>query len=213
MAAVRDLSRMMKTANRSHLKAANKLRRCMIATPDRGCVVKPNAEWDGSQDVLFVLEGWSNADWANDIENRRSISARLLELCGAVFLARANQQDTVALSGAESEVASVVVLVQDMLHVWRILTSIKLRVESPMVCWCDNKGLVNLLNSWKVAGRTRHVAVKLCFLRELKERGIFQFKWRLGENVKAGLFSKNLARPLFEKHAKNIVGVDEHMKH
>ena len=99
-----------------------------------------------------------------------------------------------------------------MLCAWQFLTSIKLRVESPMVCWCDNKGLVDLLNSWKVAGQTRHVAVKLCFLRELKEREIFKFKWCPGENVKADLFSKNSARPLFEKHAENVVGVDECMK-
>ena len=57
---------MMKTANRSHSKVANKLRRHMIDTPDRGYVMKPNAAWDGGQDFMFALEEWSDADWAND---------------------------------------------------------------------------------------------------------------------------------------------------
>ena len=64
-----------------------------------------------------------------------------------------------------------------------------------------------------MAGRTRHVAVKLNFLRELKESGIVRFQWCSGENMKADLFSKNLPRPLFEKHVREFVGQDEYMKY
>jgi hypothetical protein len=41
-----------------------------------------------------------------------------------------------------------------------------------MVLEMDNKGAVNLANSWSVGGRTRHVDVQMFFLRELKDDGL-----------------------------------------
>jgi hypothetical protein len=41
-----------------------------------------------------------------------------------------------------------------------------------MVLEMDNKGAVNLANSWSVGGRTRHVDVRTLFLRELKDDGL-----------------------------------------
>jgi hypothetical protein len=47
-----------------------------------------------------------------------------------------------------------------------------LKVQLPMVLEMDNKGAVNLANSWSVGGRTRHVDVQMFFLRELKDDGL-----------------------------------------
>ena len=62
--------------------------------------------------------------------------------------------------------------VQDMLYIMRVIESMELQVELPMVIQCDNKGAVDLANNWSTGGRTRHVATKIMFLRELKEVGL-----------------------------------------
>ena len=46
---------------------------------------------------------------------------------------------------------------QDMLYVYRLLESIGLSVELPMLLEIDNKGAVDLANNWSMGGRTRHV--------------------------------------------------------
>jgi hypothetical protein len=98
-----------------------------------------------------------------------------------------------------------------MLYAMRIMNSIGLKVKLPMRLIVDNKGAKDLCHNWSVGGRTRHVEVKQYFLRELKEAGIIMTEWRSGEEQRSDVFTKNLARPPFEKHAINCVRVDQYM--
>ena len=120
-------------------------------------------------------------------------------------------QKTVALSVTEAEFDSGVSCAQDMLFAMRVLESLGLKVAKPMVLRMDNKGAKDLVNSWNVTGRTRHVAVRQCFLQELKEDGIIRVEWISTKENEADLFTKNLGGPTFEKHARKFVGDDVHM--
>ena len=57
----------------------------------------------------------------------------------------------------EAEAGTAVTCAQDMMYTKNILESLELSVELPMVLEIDNRGAVDLLNSWAVGGRTRHV--------------------------------------------------------
>eukprot|EP00957_Ditylum_brightwellii_P009335 706359-Ditylum_brightwellii.AAC.1 len=65
-----------------------------------------------------------------------------------------------------------------MLFAMRILNAMGLQVELPMTLYIDNKGAADFSNNWSIGGRTRHVEVKQYFLRELKETGIVEIKWK-----------------------------------
>jgi hypothetical protein len=52
-----------------------------------------------------------------------------------------------------------------------------LKVKLPMILEMDNKGAVDLANNWSFGGRTRHVDVRQCFLRKLKESTIMDICW------------------------------------
>ena len=99
----------------------------------------------------------------------------------------------------------------DMLFAMRVLNGIGLKVQLPMILEVDNKAAVDLCNNWSIGGRTRHVEVKQFFLRELKERGLIHVKWTSGEKMTSDIFTKNLAGPLFDKHAQSFVGRDKYM--
>ena len=114
------------------------------------------------------------------------------------------------LSVTEAEAASAVTCAQDMLFAMHLLESVGLQVKKPMFLYVDNKGAVDLFNGWGVSGRTRHVAVKLNFLRELKEEGTIEVKWLPSEKNAADLFTKNLGGELFDTHAKMFCGDDEY---
>ena len=79
-----------------------------------------------------------------------------------------------------------------------------------MILEMDNMGAVHLANNWSVSGRTRHIDVRQCFLRELKEEGILIVKWTPGATNVADLFTKNLAGPLFEEFTQVFVKKDEY---
>ena len=119
-------------------------------------------------------------------------------------------QNSVTLSVTEAEAVSAVACAQDMLFAMRVLESVDLKVKKPMYLYIDNKGAVDLFNNWSVAGRTRHVAVKLNFLRELKENGLIETRWIRTEHNPSDLFTKNLGGDLFDKHTKVYCGLDEY---
>ncbi len=75
-----------------------------------------------------------------------------------------------------------------------------------MVLEIDNKGAVDLINSFSVGGRTRHIDVKQCFLRELKESKQLIVNWILGEDNNADMFTKNLDGPRFKQFAEMLLG-------
>lgn len=119
-------------------------------------------------------------------------------------------QKTVALSVTEAELNAAVLAAQDMLYVKNVLESMQLQVELPMILEVDNRGCVDLANSWSVGGRTRHIDVRQNFLRELKEQGTIKVQWIPGDKNDADLFTKNLEGPKYEKFAQVYVGEDEY---
>ena len=64
---------------------------------------------------------------------------------------------TTQKSVTEPEIAAGVMVAQDMLYIYRLLESLELEVELPMILEMDNSGAVDIANSWSVGGRTRHV--------------------------------------------------------
>ena len=70
----------------------------------------------------------------------------------------------------EAEIAAGVMVAQDMLYIYRLLESLELEVELPMILEMDNSGAVDIANSWSVGGQTRHMDVRNKFLHELTLR-------------------------------------------
>jgi hypothetical protein len=101
--------------------------------------------------------------------------------------------------------------VQDMLFGMHLLESMGLKVKKPMVLEVDNKGTKDLAHNWSVGGRTRHIATKISFLRELKEEGTIIVKWIPTTNNTSDLFNKNLGGSAFEWQTSYYVGEDEYM--
>jgi len=211
--ATRDLSRQNQGANEAHMKALMRAMKHLVATPKRGLLLKPEGSWDGGADYEFVIEGYSDANWAPDDGERKSTSSWTVTVNTAPTVVRAAQQNSVALSTTEAEANGATSCAQDMLSQMRVLESIGLQVKKPMKLWCDNAGAYQLFNNWNVTGRTRHVATKLAFIRELKEEGTISVHWMSGELIPSDLGTKNLARPLFERHTQFYTGRDEMMRY
>ena len=107
-------------------------------------------------------------------------------------MVKSAMQKTVALSVTEAELMSGVTCAQDMLYTMRILESLELRVEQPMILEIDNSAAVDIANDWSISARTRHVDTRLHFLRDMKEMNIIKTIWTSGKINEADMFTKNL---------------------
>ena len=99
----------------------------------------------------------SDLDFAKCLVTRRIVSGYAAFLEGAAVLVKSAMQRTVALSVTEAKLIAAVQCAQDMLYVKKVLESMGLQVELPLVLKVDNSGAVDLTNNWSAGSQTRHV--------------------------------------------------------
>ncbi len=155
----------------------------------------------------FCIRGRSDSDYAKDTQIRQSVSGYVVYLEDALTMHRSATQKTVALSSCKAELNAAVLCAQGVMYQKNTLESTRLKVELPMILERDNKGAVDLVNSFSVRGPMQNnINVKQCFLRELKKAKVLVVKWIPGLENEAGIFMKNLDGPLFKHYAELLLG-------
>ena len=199
----------MHAPNEVHWKSMEHCIRYVRYTRSRCLVIKPSGAWDGKdKSFKFKIRGRSDSNYATDKETRRSITGSVVYLNDAIVMFQSSTQKHVTLSVTEAELAALVSCVQDMLYVYRIIISLDLQVELPIVVELDNSGARDLANSWSVGGRTRHVDTRQFFIRDLKEQGLLVFKHISGTENEANIFTKNTDALTLHKHTAKMCGRD-----
>jgi hypothetical protein len=182
----------------------------------------------GTKGSRTVVEARHEMEWRSRIQisNSQNIGFRFckgsgdLEKCERkhYILVRSpviqcsTMQRSVALSVMEAELFAATNNVQDMLYKKRIIESLGLHVQLPMILEVDNKGAVDLVNNYSVGGWTLHVETRQFFMRQLKEENIIKVIWTPGELNSSDLYTKNLAQADFEKQTKAYVGDYTYMR-
>jgi hypothetical protein len=210
---VRELTRGMTKASPAHYKAMERELAHLIATPNRGRILKPRRliDPDKLKDTELEIDGLSDADYAKDDERRRSVSGSSAIFEGVPISGKSKMQEQTALSVMESKAYAGSTTAQDMLFCAGLLESIGLKVKYPMTLRMDNKGAVDLFNNYSVGGRTRHIQARVWFMRDICEEVKIQYKWISSEENFTDIFTKNVDAATFNKHAAVFVGHDEYM--
>jgi len=168
--AVRELTKFNGKAGPAHVVAMEKVMSYVLHTKNHGLKLHPEI-----RPGKFIVEGYSDSNYATDPENRRSVTGYSVMINGAVVSFKSVQQKTVSLSSCEAELFAMVSCAQEMVFIKNIFESIGMEVDLPMKLNCDNRGAVFLANNWAVGGRTKHCDVRQFFLRELKDLKILLY--------------------------------------
>jgi hypothetical protein len=204
--AVRDLSRHMQKCGVEHQMAMKRAMEYVVQSKEKGWTIRPTRKWDGKDKTFkFRVKGKSDSDYATCKETRRSVTGLIVWLEEALIMVKSMMQDVPSLSVTESELASATSCAQYLMYVKKYLESIGLEVELPMILEVDNKGAVDLINGYSTTGRTKHIDVRLYWLRDLKEKKIIKVVWCSGKDNEADLFTKNLGAVDFHKYADRLL--------
>jgi hypothetical protein len=144
--------------------------------------------------------------YTKDTQTRHRISGYMVYIKGAPVMHRSMTQKTIPLSSWESELNAAVLCVQDMIYGKNLLESVGLKIQLPMVLEMDNKGAVDLINSFSVGGHTHHINFKQCFLGEVKEVKQLIVNWIPGSENSTDMFTKNFDGLLFKKYREMLLG-------
>jgi hypothetical protein len=96
----------------------------------------------------FRIAGRSDSDYAVNTDDRHSISGSCVFIEAAPECFQSATQKFVTLSVTKSESCAGVSTAQDIMYCYRIITSLGLKVELPMVLEMGIKGTVDLANNY-----------------------------------------------------------------
>jgi hypothetical protein len=179
--AVGALSRFMSYPTEQHWGTAKGVVRYLLSTADWGIMFKRGA---GS------LVGYCDADYAGDVDSRRSTTGYVFLLAGGAISWSSKLQATVAVSTAEAEYMAAASAVKEGLWLRKLLSDLGRIGAEPVLINGDNQAALKLLGNPVVSARSKHIDVLYHFARERVTRGEVKFQYCSTERMVADCFTK-----------------------
>jgi hypothetical protein len=152
----------------------------------------------GDRETSTTLVGYSDSDWARDVDTRRSISGYAYRLGNGTISWSSKKQTTVAASSTEGEYMALSHTVKQGLWLRNFLIEIGLNLDEYSIEMnVDNTGTIDLSKDPRFHSRTKHIPIHHHFVRERVEDGTFVVVHCPTEDQLADLFTKPLPRPIF----------------
>lgn len=106
------------------------------------------------------LIGYCDADWAGDLDMRRSSTSYVFLAQGGAISWATRRQPMIALSSTKAEFKSMVVAIQEVLWLKRFECKLFLEASKSINVFCDNQGALHLAKNKNYHARTKHIDVR-----------------------------------------------------
>jgi transposase InsO family protein len=163
--AVTSLCQFMSAPSLSHWQAAKRVMRYLQGTRHRELAYG----WAGGQDKQ--LYGYSDSDWGNDVNDRRSFTGWVFLLHDSAVSWQSCKQPTVALSSTEAEYMAATQATREAVW-WRsFMTELGYRPSAATTVHSDSQGAIALSINPEHHKRTKHIDIQHHYVREQVEAG------------------------------------------
>ena len=199
--AVGILARYMSRPGMEHFKGVKRVLRYIKGTINHGLVFKANEEKQ-------MIIGYSDADWGNDLDTRRSISGYVFQVKGSTVSWYSKRQTCIARSSTEAEYVALSLATQEIVWLKKLLQDVNVRSEKSLVIYEDNQGAIELSKNAKFHNRTKHIDIAFHFIREKVGNGSIDVKYCPTDQMLADIMTKSLSKEKFIKFREQL-GVSE----
>jgi hypothetical protein len=196
---VRELSKVCDGANQSHWKSLMRNIQFVLSTSHLGLRLKPE------KDKEYILKGVSDSEYAGDKDTRISVYGFVIYLNGAPISWKSKSGKTVTLSSTEAEYFAISECAKELIFIKNLIDSMGIKVQLPIEIHVDNVGAIYLSNNYTTSQRTKHIDVRVHFVRQYIEEGIFKIVFVKSEDNDADIFTKNTTEEIYERNMNNLL--------
>ncbi|XP_067133879.1 uncharacterized protein [Centruroides vittatus] len=148
-------SRHVENPKHHHWIQAKRILTYLRGTTDYGILYNGNKK----------LALYSDADFAGNLEDRRSTSGYLLMYSGGAVSWHSRKQRTVALSTAEAEYVSASEAIRKMPFMRKFGLELKMLSKEPTIMYVDNNSAIHMITK-KDKKASKHIDIKYHFVKE-----------------------------------------------
>ena len=192
---------------RSHLACAKGVLRYLAGTVHL-CLQFPSEASPAQQlpesAQLPHTRGLSDADWASDEKDRKSVSGYWFYFFNSLISWSSRKQRTVSTSSTESEYYALTNTFKEAIWLRLFLSLTKLPSPLPFPIFCDNQSTCTIANADSVSSRTKHIDVRHHFIRQYINDGSFVTTWITTSDMTADIFTNPLLSIPFVRHRTNL---------
>ncbi|PRQ56213.1 putative RNA-directed DNA polymerase [Rosa chinensis] len=199
--AVSVVSQFMHNPSESHMDAVMRILKYLKSAPGRGVLFSKHSN------ILEVC-GFTDADWAGNITDRRSTSGYFTFVGGNLVTWKSKKQKVVARSSAEAEYRGMAHGVCELLWLRNLLRDLGFKLKSTMQLYCDNKAAIDISQNPVQHDRTKHVEVDRHFIKEKLDAKIISFPFVPTEEQLADVLTKGVSRKAFYDSLSKLGMVD-----
>jgi hypothetical protein len=196
--AVSVVSRFMSKPGPMHWMAVKRIMRYLKGTIDVRLRI-------GGQHMN--VKGYSDADWAGDVENRRSTSGYVFFVGDGAVSWNSKRQQTVAQSTMEAEYMAMNRCTREAIWLRQLMEDVGCAQEEATTMMCDNQGSMALAKNPTNHDRSKHIDVQHHFIREKIENKIVELEYCPTQYMVADILTKALARDRHEMLSE-IMGLE-----
>lgn len=193
--AVSVVSRYAANPTESHWKAVKRIFRYLKGTIDFELAYKGD---------LQKLRGYSDADWAGDLDTRRSTSGYVFNVGSGAISWLSKRQATVALSSCEAEYQAETQATKEAIWLQGLLQHLTGEQPQATIIYCDNQGAIALAKNPQFHARTKHIDIQHHFVREKVAEGKVQLSYIPTDKQIADGLTKALPKDRFVQFRKAL---------
>lgn len=181
-----QLSQYLTAFDKSHWVAAKRILRYLAGTVNLGlCFYKSNA---------LSIAAYTDADWGNDISDRKSYTGFVIKLGNSVVSWEARKQRCVALSSTEAEYLAIGDVTKELCFIRNFLMEI-LDKHLDIVIFNDNQSAHKLLLAKEYSHRrTKHIDIRYHFVKDLISKYNITVKYLPTEKMTADVLTKPISK-------------------
>lgn len=158
------VSRYMGRPGKQHWEAVKWIFRYLKGSSHVGLVYRKQEDYD------ITVIGHVDADYAGCLDSRRSLTDYVFKLCGNVVSWKCNLQHVVLLSTTEAEFIVVTEAIKEAIWMRGMTTNLGIDCDVASV-YSDNQSGIHLAKNQVYHERTKHIDVRLYFVRDVIARG------------------------------------------